>query len=124
MTTESGLTLAGVEARRPEGDEMADLLLLITMDGWSEVETQSDLPGLRRHPLTVPGDLRATPRRADRGLETLIPDQRPPQRLAPEVPDLPRTGAGKLSRNPQPARYLLPGSITRTSLPSGSASTI
>jgi hypothetical protein len=32
-------------------------------------------------------------RRADRGLKDLIPDQRPAQGLAPEVPDLPRAVA-------------------------------
>src|SRR5262249_5184272 len=39
---------------------------------------------------------RTASRRADRGLETVIPYQRPAQRFAPEEPDLPRTGARKL----------------------------
>jgi hypothetical protein len=88
-------------------DETVDLLVLITVDGWSEVEMEPALPGLRHHPLTVPGDLRTTPRRADRGLQTLIPDQRPAQRFAPEVPDLPRTGARKLSQESAAVKILV-----------------
>jgi len=34
------LALADVDASRPEGDETVDLRLLITVDGWSEVEVQ------------------------------------------------------------------------------------
>src|SRR4029077_6997507 len=83
------LALADADASRPEGDETVDLLLLITVDGWSKVEVQSSLPGLRRQPRTVPGDLRTAPWRPDRGLQTLIPDQRPAQRFAPEVPGRP-----------------------------------
>jgi divalent metal cation (Fe/Co/Zn/Cd) transporter len=83
------LALADVDASCPEGDETVDLCLLITVGGRSKVEMQSSLPGLRHQPRTVPGDLRAAMRRADRGLQTLIPDQRPAQRFAPEVPDLP-----------------------------------
>ena len=33
------LALTDVDASRAEGDETVDLLLLITMGGWSEVET-------------------------------------------------------------------------------------
>ena len=44
----AGLALADVDASRPEGGETVDLLLLITVDGWSEVEMQLNLPGLRR----------------------------------------------------------------------------
>jgi hypothetical protein len=36
-------------------------------------------------------------RRADRGLLVLVPDQRPAQRLAPEVPDLLRAVARQRS---------------------------
>src|SRR5450755_3393406 len=85
----AGLALADVDASRPEGHKPVDLLLPITVDGWSEVEMQSNLPGPRHQPRTVPGDLRTAPRRADRSLQTLIPDQRPAQRFAPEVPGLP-----------------------------------
>src|SRR5260370_18729775 len=90
------LALADVDASRPEGDETGGLRLLITVDGWSEVEMQPVLPGLRHQWRTAPGDLRTTVRRANRGLLVLIPDQRPAQSLAPEVPDLLRTVAGKL----------------------------
>src|SRR5438477_6420407 len=49
-----------------------------------------DLRGNRR----TPGDERTGPvRRADRGFFVLIPDQRPSERFAPEVPDLWRTVA-------------------------------
>src|SRR6266513_2488084 len=91
------LALADVDASRPEGDETIDLPVLITADGWSEVEMQPVLPGLRPHRLTAPGDLRTAARRANRGLEVPIPDQRPAQRFAPEVPDLLRTVARKRS---------------------------
>ena len=91
------LALADVDASRPEGDETVDLRLLITVDGWSEVEMQPVLPGLRRQWRTAPGDLRTAARRANRGLLVLIPDQRPAQRFAPEVPDLLRTVARKRS---------------------------
>src|SRR5438477_1651286 len=47
-----------------------------------------DFRGNRR----TPGDERTgAVRRADRGFFVLIPDQRPSERFAPEVPDLPRT---------------------------------
>src|SRR5260370_42189628 len=87
----AGLALADVDASRPEGDETFDLRLLITVGGWSEVEMQPVLPGLRHQWRTAPGDLRTAARRANRGLLVLIPDQRPAQRFAPEVPGLPRT---------------------------------
>src|SRR5450631_590168 len=57
----------------------------------------SVLPGLRLHRRTPPGDLRTAMRRSDRGLLVLVPDQRPAQRFAPEVPDLLRTVARKRS---------------------------
>src|SRR5260221_124153 len=91
------LALADVDASCPEGDETVDLRLLITADGWSEIEMQPVLPGLRHQRRTAPGDLRAAARRADRGLLVLIPDQRPAQRLAPEVPGLLRTVARERS---------------------------
>ena len=51
------------------------------------------LPDLRRKRRT-PGDERTgAVRRADRGFFVLIPDQRPSERFAPEVPDLARTVA-------------------------------
>jgi hypothetical protein len=34
----AGLALADVDASRTEGDQTVDLLLLITVNGWSEVE--------------------------------------------------------------------------------------
>src|SRR5258707_13241025 len=91
------LTLADVDASRPEGDETVDLRLLITVDGWSEVEMQPVLPGLRHQWRTAPGDLRTAPRRAHSGPLAPSPDQRPAQRFAPEVPDLLRTVARKRS---------------------------
>src|SRR5688572_28577770 len=51
------------------------------------------LAGLRRQRRTAPGDLRTAVRRANGCLLVLIPDQRPPQRLAPEVSDRLRTVA-------------------------------
>jgi len=72
-------------------DETVDLLLLITVDRWSEVEMQPILPGFRHQRWAAAGDLRTAARRANRGLLVLIPDQRPAQRRAPEVPDLLRT---------------------------------
>ena len=89
--------LANVDASRSEGNETVDLRLLITVDGWSEVEMQPVLPGLRRQGRAAPGDLRAAVRRANRGLLVLIPDQRPAQRFAPEVPDFLGTLTGKRS---------------------------
>jgi hypothetical protein len=49
------LALADVDASRPEGDETVDLRLLITVNGWSEVEMQPVLPGLRHQGRTAPG---------------------------------------------------------------------
>ena len=46
-----------------------------------------------------------------------------PERVAPEQADLPGAVAGTSPRKPQPARKLLPGSITQNSLPPGSART-
>src|SRR5438093_10361768 len=48
------LALADVDASRPEGDEPVDLLVLVTVDGWSEVEMQPVLPGLRHQRRTAP----------------------------------------------------------------------
>src|SRR5215475_13397838 len=93
----ANLALTDVDARCPERDETVDLRLLITVDGWSEVEMQPVLPGLRHQWRTAPGDLRTAVRRANSGLLVLIPDQRPAQRFAPEVPDLLRTVARKRS---------------------------
>src|SRR5262245_57666826 len=64
----AGLALADVDARCPERDEAIDLGLLITVQGWSDVEVQPVLAGLRRHRRTAPADLWTTVRRADRGL--------------------------------------------------------
>src|SRR5690349_24853698 len=55
------------------------------------------LPDLRHERRTTPGDLRPAVRRADSGLLILIPDQRPAQCLAPEVPGLLRTVARQRS---------------------------
>src|SRR5258707_12536513 len=89
--------LADVDGSRPEGDETVDLGLVITVDGGGEVEMQPVLAGVRHQWRTAPGDLRTAARRANRGLLGLIPDQRPAQRFAPEVPDLLRTVARKRS---------------------------
>src|SRR6266498_4234428 len=89
------LALADVDSSRPEGDETVDLGLLITVDRWSEVEMQPVLACFRPHWRTAPRDLRTAARRANRGLLVLVPDQRPAQRLAPEVPDFLRTVARK-----------------------------
>src|SRR3954467_10899515 len=94
------LALTDVDARCPEGDETIDLRLLITVDGRSEAEMQPILPGLRHQRRTAPGDLRTAVRRANRGLLVLVPDQRPAQRFAPEVPDLLRTVTRKRSDGP------------------------
>src|SRR5690348_14729443 len=92
--------LADVDARGPQGDETVDLRLLIAVDGWGEVEMEPVLAGLRHQWRAPPGDLRAAVRCADRGLKILIPDQRPAQRLAPEVPGLLRTVARKRADEP------------------------
>src|SRR5450631_3740971 len=102
------VALADVDASRPEGDETVDLRLLITVDSWSEVEMQPVLPGLRHQRRTAPRDLRTAARRADRGLFVLVPDQRPAQRLAPEVPDRLRPSHASAPMNPQSARNLCP----------------
>ena len=75
--------------------------------GRTEVEMQPVLPGLRHHSRAVPGDLRAALRRADRGLQALIPDQRPAHGLAPEVPGLPRTVARQLGEEPAAGQLLV-----------------
>jgi S-adenosylmethionine-dependent methyltransferase len=94
------LTVADVDASRPDGDETVDLRLLITVNGWSQVEVQPVPPGPRHQWRTAPGDLRTAVRRADRGLLVLVPDQRPPQRLTPEVPDRLRAVARKRADEP------------------------
>jgi HAMP domain-containing protein len=94
------LALTDVDSSRPEGDETVDLRLLITVDRWSEIEMQPVLPGLRVQWRAAPADLRTAVRRADRGLLVLVPDQRPAQRLAPEVPDLLRTVTRQRSDKP------------------------
>src|SRR5215510_7294403 len=58
---------------------------------------QPVLPGLRHQWRTAPGDLRTAARRTNRGLLVLVPDQRPAQSFAPEVPDLLRAVARKRS---------------------------
>jgi hypothetical protein len=62
---------------------------------------QPVLAGLRRHRWSAPRDLRTTARRLDRGLLVLVPDQRPAQRRAPEVPDL--LGAVAVDRSDEAA---------------------
>src|SRR5918998_4969887 len=94
------LALADVDPSRPEGGETLDLRSLVAGSRWSEVEVQSVLSGLRHQRRTAPGDLRAAVRRADRGLLVLVPDQRPAQRVAPEVPDLLRAVARERSDEP------------------------
>src|SRR6266511_3016113 len=91
------LALADVDSSRPEGDETVDLGLLITVDRWSEVEMQPVLACFRPHWRTAPRDLRTALRRANRGLLVLVPDQRPAQRLTPEVSDLLGTVGRKCS---------------------------
>jgi hypothetical protein len=99
------LALPDVHTSRPEGNETTDLGLLLTIDG-SDVEMQPVLLRFRHERRTAPADLRTAVRRANRGLLILIliPDQRPAQRFAPEVPDLLRAVACKLCANPQSAR--------------------
>ena len=67
------------------------------------------LPRFGRHRRPAPGDLRPAVRRPDRGLLVLVPDQRPAERLAPEVPDLLGAVAGERAEKPQSARNALPG---------------
>src|SRR5215203_4228706 len=81
------------DASRPKRDETIHLRLLITANRWCDVETQPVLTCPRHQWRTTPGDLRATTRRLDRGLLVLVPEQRPAQRLAPEVTHLLRTVA-------------------------------
>src|SRR5258708_5157052 len=101
------LALADVDVSRPERDEAVDLRLLIAVDGWSEVEMQSALPGLRHQWRTAPGDLRTAVRRANRGLLVLIPDQRPAERFAPEIPDLLRPVARERSDESAPGEEVV-----------------
>src|SRR3954463_1332805 len=49
---------------------------------------QPVLPGLRHQRRPSPRDLRTTTRGANRSLLVLVPNQRPAERLAPEVADL------------------------------------
>src|SRR5580700_6286429 len=56
------------------------------------------LAGLRLQRQTAPADLGSAVRRANRGLLVLIPHQRPPECLAPEVPDVPRSLARNLGK--------------------------
>src|SRR4051812_11794172 len=55
------------------------------------------LPGLLANRRAAPGDLRTASWRLDRGLLVLVPDQRPAQRLAPEVAHLLRAVARERS---------------------------
>ena len=89
--------LADVDPSRPEGEETVDLRLPIAVDRRSEVEMHPVLPRLRHQWRTAPRDLRTAARRTDCGLLVLVPDQRPAQRLAPEVPDLLRAVARERS---------------------------
>src|SRR5690348_6700921 len=91
------LTLPDVDVPRPQGDEAVDLGVLIAVDGWSDVEVQPVLAGLRLHWWSAPGDLRTAVWGANRGLLVLIPHQRPAECVAPEVPDLLRPVARQRS---------------------------
>jgi hypothetical protein len=85
------LALALVDTTRAQGDQMVYLRSLICVQGGRYVEMKPVLPGFRRHRRAAPCDLRTAARRANRGLLVLIPNQRPPKRFAPKVPDLLRT---------------------------------
>src|SRR5207237_2500726 len=86
------IALADVDWSRPKRNEAVHLRVLITAVGRSDVEMKPVLPDLRGKRRPTPGDEGTSAvRRADRGFFVLIPDQRPSERFAPEVPDLPRT---------------------------------
>src|SRR5438270_10167365 len=88
------IALADVDPSRPKGDQTVDRRSLITAVGGGDVEMKPVLPGLRHERRTTPGDERTgAVRGADRGFFVLIPDQRPSERGAPEVPNLSRTVA-------------------------------
>src|SRR5215204_2074306 len=82
------VALADVDSRRPERDEAIHLDQLIGVSWGSDFQMQPVLSGLRVDWRPAPGHLRTAARRLDRRLLILVPDQRPAQRLAPEVADL------------------------------------
>src|SRR3954454_24920051 len=57
---------------------------------------------------TAPRGLRTAVRGANRGLLVLVPDQRPVQRVAPEVPDLLRTVARERSDESAVGKEVVP----------------
>jgi hypothetical protein len=93
------IALTDVDTSRAKGTQAIYLPALITLVR-TDVEMKPVLCQLRRNRRT-PGNERAgTVRRADRGFVVLIPDQRPPERFTPEVPDFSRTIARDRSQPP------------------------
>ena len=91
------VTLVAVDSSRPEGDQAVYFRSLVSRGGRSDVEMKPVLRGLRGERRS-PGDERTGPVwRPDRGLFVLIPDQRPPERCAPEIPSVARTVASDRS---------------------------
>lgn len=88
-----------------------------------ELEALSVPPPPRLHGRPAPGHLGPTGGGLDRGLLVLVPHERPAQRLGPEVPDPRVPSQASSPRSPVPARKAFSGSMTHSSLPSGSAST-
>ena len=75
----------------PSATRRSTSALLAAAGGRSDVEMEPVLAELRHQRRPTPGDHRTGEvGRANRGLFVLIPDQRPSQRLAPEVADRPR----------------------------------
>src|SRR3954447_20041285 len=94
------VALTDVDAPCPEGDQAVDLLLLVGVGRWGEVEVQSVLAGLGPERRTAPRDLGAALGRLDRGLLVLVPHQRPAECLAPEVAHLLRAVARESAEKP------------------------
>src|SRR5581483_7770159 len=85
--------LSDVDPGRAKGHEALDFRSLIAVSGRGDIEMEPVLGDLGRR-RRAPSDLRtAAVGRADRRLAILIPDQRPSERLAPEVTDLRRAFA-------------------------------
>ncbi len=84
------LTLADIDSICPEDNETVDLRLLTVELCWSDVEMHTVFPVLRDWRRATPGDERTgSVRCAYSGLIVLIPNQRPSEGSAPELPDVP-----------------------------------